>query len=197
VKLVRDIGGDGIINSTDPLLAYNFYLKDNGVTVLNIDDGLGLTLGNASYLILAYVMSDTANNGATFKFQLTAASATGMSSGASARITGLPLESQTTSIVGAATTTTTTTTLPSQTTTTTLPATTTTSSSPTTTSTTTQTQPGGLNYALIAAIAVILIAAIAVVVYLLTRKKSEPSYTYEDVEKKWASSRLIYLQPAK
>ena len=179
VKLVKDVDGDGVINSTDPLLAYNYYMRDNGITMLTIEGGERILLGNTTYFIIAYVMSPTAELGDTFKFQVTAANAVGANTATDARITGLPLDSPITSISVVATTTTTTTILQRTTTTTILQTTT----IPTTTTTTTIPPTPGLNYPLIIAIlAVVLVLIIAVVYYTLFRRKG---YNYEELKKKW------------
>lgn len=184
VKMVRDVDGDGILNSTDPLVAYNQYLRDNGITTLTLNPQERIHLGNSTYFIIAYVMSDSAVVGDSFKFQILSADAISANSSTTARINGLPLDSATTTITGGVTTTTTT---ALSTTTSTELSTTTTAEIPTTTiPAETQT---GLNYTLILSIliVVVVIAGIAVYYFFIRRKlpKYESPNEYQDLKDKW------------
>ena len=169
VRLVKDAEGDGILNFTDSLIAYNSYLRDNGVVMLTISSGTSVYAGNSSYFFISYVMSDTAEVGDTFKFQISAVGAAGSTTGTAARTTGLPLDSEITSITGTA--------AGSATTTTAASATTTTAASETTT-TSTLISSEGLNYAMIIGLFAVVIIIILVAVYLLFKEKE--TYTFEE-----------------
>jgi hypothetical protein len=151
------------------------------VKVVNDADGDGVIDATETHLVIDYVMSGTAATGDTFKVQLTSAGGVGANTGVVARVSGLPLDSQTATVTGAATTTT----ILSGETTTTLPTTTTTSASTTTTQPPEE-EPGITNYLLIASVCAAAAVCIAVAVYLLTRKRGQlGEYTYGDLEKKW------------
>jgi hypothetical protein len=190
IKLVKDIEGDGTLNSTDSLLAFGYYLKDNGIAVLTLDESERIILGNSTYFFITYMMDESAQVGNTFSFQVTDADATGAGSGVDARISGLPFDSYVTTIVG---TTTTTTTLPEGNATTTTSSTTTTTAITTTTtvapeggilSSITDLFSGGLNYFIIIGIIGAIVVIIAVVLYFKLLKK-EKAESYEEVTEGW------------
>ncbi len=185
VKLVKDRESDGILNSTDPLMAFDDYLKDNGIAMLTITDGEIIKLGNTTYFFIVYMMDESAGVGDTFKFQVTDAAGIGSGSGTTARVSGLTFDSVITTISGSAATTTTTTVLNTTTTTTTTTLPTTTTTAPTTT-TTLATQGGGIlsSNLLIILIVGVAVAIIVVVIYFKVIKK-EKAQSYEELAEKW------------
>jgi hypothetical protein len=191
IKLVKDVEGDGVLNSTDTLLAFEYYLKDNGIAVLTLDESERIILGNSTYFFITYMMDESAQVGDTFSFQVTDADATGSGSGIDARINGLPFDSYITTITGTATTTTT---LPEGNATTTTSSTTTTTAITTTTtvepeggilSSITDLFSGELNYFIIIGIVGIIVLIIAIVLYFKLLKKENKVKSYEEVEEKW------------
>lgn len=127
VKLILDANNDGKYNSSEIVLGAGKFIRDNGfldISVINPQTGYAVPANSTVYFLVVYTMTNKSLNGDTYYFQLASATATGASSGTSAKITGLPIYSavKTISLASAtnATTTSTTTSSAIQTTTTSL-----------------------------------------------------------------------------
>lgn len=119
VKLVADANQNGIYDSGENILAGSKYLLDNGIATLPLSSPFTIPINQSLYFLVVYTLTNSSKNEDTYAFQLASVGATGFSSGNSAKVSGVPINSPTVTISAAATTTTTTTSLPSSTSTTT------------------------------------------------------------------------------
>jgi len=115
VKLILDANNDGKYNSSEIVLGAGKFIRDNGfldISVINPQTGYAVPANTTVYFLVVYTMTNKSLNGDTYYFQLASATATGASSGTSAKITGLPIYSamKTISLASATNTTTSTTT---------------------------------------------------------------------------------------
>lgn len=113
VKLVADSNGNGIIDQDESTpIVFDQYQHDNGVIQFNIPGSGFLIQPNTTVnFLVVYSMTKSSKNGDTYSFQVPGATGTGATSGMSAKISGLSINSAITtiSLAGAVTTTTTTT----------------------------------------------------------------------------------------
>lgn len=180
IRLVLD-NNNGVYDQGEILLSYGQYVRDDGIVMLNIENGYVIQTSHAVYMIVVYTMTDSSSNGDTYSFQVASVSATGATSGTQVTPTGFPINSATKTIVATGATTTTilgtTTTTISTTTTTTLPATTTTSTTPTF-------QLPSFESDWIYIAAAIPAAVIAVLTVFFLRKRMS-SNKFEELKEKW------------
>jgi hypothetical protein len=93
VLLVHDADGDGLYDTGETILATGTYPVDNGTLVLTIAGGHIIAAGTTDYLLVVYDINWAAVRcGDTFTFQVTAISATGVNSGQSIAVAGLPIQ---------------------------------------------------------------------------------------------------------
>lgn len=92
VLLVDDANGNGIYDAGETTLATGTYPADNGTLALTIAGGHVVAAGTTDYLLVVYDINWAAvGPGDTFTFTVTAISATGVDSGRSITIGGLPI----------------------------------------------------------------------------------------------------------
>lgn len=189
VTLVDDRDTDGAYTTEDRLLAYSNYFIDNGIVMLEIQDGK--TINNVSYMLIVYELKDPANED-TFSFDIVNIHAEAAATGESTDVYTLPIKSGLFTITGSSVTTTTvandtnttTTTVASNETTTTTSPNATTTTAPGSASTTlapTNTTGGPLAGGLPVEIIMIIIGVIAVgavLVYLFWGGKKKEGYDF-------------------
>ncbi len=102
IKLIYDLNGNGAMDSDDQLIAYDKFLKDNGILTVSItgNNRLVINLTTPHYLLVDYVMSENNYNGETFQTEVLSINAVGETSGTAARVTGVPLYSPLATITG-------------------------------------------------------------------------------------------------
>jgi hypothetical protein len=181
VYLIVDRNDNGKYDSGDTLLAYDTYKLDDGVITFTIPSGYRIDINATAHMLIIYKFSNTVSAGDTFAFQIISIIGYGINSGELATITGMPVNSATTTISGVTTTTT------SSTTTTT--GTTSTTTTSTTSTTTTTTLPPNPPMAIDTNVIIILVVIIGVVVALLLiykiRRRKEVS-SYDKLKEKWS-----------
>lgn len=184
-RLILD-NGNGAYDQGETLLSYGQYIRDDGILMLNIDNGYVIPVNQTVYMIIVYTMTDSSSNGNTYSFQLASVSATGAVTGQKVTITGFPITSATKTIVAAGATTTT------STTTTTTIATTSTSTTTTIRPTTTTTflpplppfGPDWITFILI--MGLIPIAAVVIILIIMfIRGKGKSESRFEELKEKW------------
>jgi hypothetical protein len=180
VTLVLD-DGNGKYDQGETLLSYGQYARDDGVLVLDIENGYVVPSNQTAYMLIVYTMTNSSSNGNTYNFQVASVSAAGATTARQVTPTGLPITSATKTIVvaGATTTTTTTSSTSTSTTTTTQPTTTTTSFI--------QLPQFGSNWIYIVLVAGLVPVAIAVIILavLFFRKRQKPGKKFEELREKW------------
>lgn len=93
VFLAVDSNANGIYDSGESVLTSGTYSQDNGYLTMLIPNGYIVQAGQTVHFLIVYVMSSSPLVGDTFLVQVTAISATGLSSGNQITITGLPITS--------------------------------------------------------------------------------------------------------
>ena len=181
IYLFSDDNGNSAFDQGENILSFGQYGRDDGLLMLNIENGYTIAANKTSYIIMVYTMTNSSSNGNTYSFQIASLTAEGVGSGLKVTPTGFPINSAVKTVVGATTTTTTvetTTTLVSSTTTTTIPTTTTTSP---------PSSPLGIDWIYIILIAGLVPVAILVIVlaYLFFKRKRSYRNTFDELKDKW------------
>jgi len=187
VYLVSDENNNAAYDTSDNLLSFGQYIRDNGILNLNLND-YTLTTNKTAYMIVVYTMTTSASNGKTYNFQIAGVSGSGTQTGRQAKIEGLPVTSATKTIVGGTTTTTTTSSTTASLTTTTTPTTTTTSG----TTTTTTAPPPQINPMWIIVAIVALIVPVAAFILIFSKPSPRPESEFR-VVKKLIFTILVFL----
>ena len=102
VRLIVDSNNNGAIDSEDKLIAFNKFISDNGILSLEVsgDREFIMNLTTDHYLLIDYIMSTNNRDGDTFQFQIITMSAVGESTGNAVKITGVPINSTVSTVVG-------------------------------------------------------------------------------------------------
>jgi len=100
IRLTLDDNNNGIYESNETLLGYGKFNNDNGVLILSIGNGYTIPTGATTYFLFLYTMSSSVSAGNNFSFQILSSSAVGASSGKTAKLGGLPINSAVKTIAG-------------------------------------------------------------------------------------------------
>jgi hypothetical protein len=176
--------GNGVYDQADTLLAYSQFIKDNGILILNIQNGYTIPINQTAYMIIVYKMTNSSSNGDTYSFQVAPISAAGANTGTIVAPTGLPISSAIKTVVAATTTTIAASTTTSLSTTSTTVSTTTTIESTTTTIPTLSLGENWVYIVLLVGLIPILVIIIVIVILFMKKRRMHQN-KFEELKEKW------------
>lgn len=95
IYAILDQNGNGEYDQGEMFLAYSEYMFNDGVAMLNINNGFKVEKDQSADILFTYMMG---NVGGTYRLDIVSISATGFDSGEEATVFGLPIGSATTTV---------------------------------------------------------------------------------------------------